>query len=136
VTPAPLPADTIDWLLERVLLPAYVARSLLVPRCPYGWSSWAEPTCSPTPPPAAAAELDWPMDVGAELSEQHQAVLEFEARWWRRPGAKEQAIRDEFGISAVRYYQLVNRLVDAPAAAVYDPALIGRLRRLRARRRF
>lgn len=59
-------------------------------------------------------------------------MLEFERSWWRHAGAKEQAIRDAFGLSATRYYQLLNRLLDEPAALAYDPVLVGRLRRLRS----
>lgn len=68
------------------------------------------------------------------LAARDQQILEFERRWWRRPGAKEQAIRDTFGLSPTRYYQLLNRLLDEPAALAQDPLLVGRLRRLRAYR--
>jgi len=69
-----------------------------------------------------------------ELTEREIALLDFEARQWLNPGAKEQEIRLEFGISAARYYQLLNALIDSPAAARYDPLLVGRLRRMKAGR--
>ncbi len=69
-----------------------------------------------------------------ELTEQERAILDFEKRWWRRPGAKEQAIRETFDLSPTRYYQLLNALLDRPAAVAYDPALVSRLRRLRGGR--
>ena len=69
-----------------------------------------------------------------ELPERDREILAFERRWWRHAGAKEQAIRDTFGLSATRYYQLLNRLLDEPAALAHDPVLVGRLRRLRASR--
>ncbi|WP_329015505.1 DUF3263 domain-containing protein [Micromonospora rifamycinica] len=69
-----------------------------------------------------------------ELTEREQRILAFEQQWWRHAGAKEQAIRDTFGLSATRYYQLLNGLLDRPAALVAEPLLIGRLRRLRASR--
>ncbi|MGD3153893.1 DUF3263 domain-containing protein [Tsukamurella tyrosinosolvens] len=31
----------------------------------------------------------------------------------------------------MRYYQLLNRLLDDPAAVAYAPAVVGRLRRIR-----
>lgn len=68
------------------------------------------------------------------LSELQQRVLEFERSWWRYAGAKEQAIRDEFGLSATRYYQTLNALIDTRAAMEFDPLLVKRLRRLRAER--
>lgn len=69
------------------------------------------------------------------LDAQSRRVLEFERQWWRRPGAKEQAIRDTFAIPATRYYQRLNALLDDPAALAYDPVLVDRLRRLRSARR-
>ena len=50
------------------------------------------------------------------------------------PGAKEQAIRDKFAMSATRYYQVLNALIDQPEALAHDPLLVKRLRRLRASR--
>ena len=47
---------------------------------------------------------------------------------------KEQAMRDSFGLSSTRYYQLLNGLLDKPEATEHDPVLVGRLRRLRATR--
>src|SRR5256885_1788685 len=78
-------------------------------------------------------ELD-PDTAVDELTEQELGILAFERRWWRHAGAKEQAIRDLFGISATRYYQMLNALLDNPAALEHDPVLVKRLRRLRATR--
>ena len=68
------------------------------------------------------------------LTEREVEILAFEARWWKHAGAKEQAIRDSFGLSSTRYYQLLNGLLDKPEATEHDPVLVGRLRRLRATR--
>lgn len=69
--------------------------------------------------------------TGDELTERERDILAFERQWWRHAGAKEQAIRDRFGLSATRYYQLLNGLLDRPAALAAEPLLVGRLRRLR-----
>ncbi len=69
-----------------------------------------------------------------ELSERDAAILAFERQWWKFAGAKEQAIRDNFQMSATRYYQVLNALIDKPEALVQDPLLVKRLRRLRATR--
>ncbi len=58
-------------------------------------------------------------------------MLAFETRRWRYPGAKEQAIRDEFGVSPPRYYQSLNVLINRPEALRHHPVLVNRLRRLR-----
>jgi hypothetical protein len=70
----------------------------------------------------------------AELDELGLQMLAFERKWWRHLGAKEQAITDLFGMTPSRYYQRLNALIDIPAAYVHDPALVKRLRGLRATR--
>ncbi|MEO7069615.1 MAG: DUF3263 domain-containing protein [Nostocoides sp.] len=70
----------------------------------------------------------------AELSERDRAIIEFERQWWKYAGAKEQAIKDLFDMSATRYYQVLNTLIDNPLALAHDPMLIKRLRRMRASR--
>lgn len=66
-----------------------------------------------------------------ELSELEKQILVFERQWWKQAGAKESAIQQTFGLSPTRYYQLLNRLLDSPAAMEAEPAVVGRLRRLR-----
>ncbi|MDH6237846.1 DUF3263 domain-containing protein [Cryobacterium sp. CG_9.6] len=68
------------------------------------------------------------------LTERDHAILAHEKRWWRSPGAKEEAIRTEFAISAARYYQLLAALIDSPLALAYDPLLVKRLQRMREAR--
>ena len=68
------------------------------------------------------------------LSERDQQILGFERQWWKYAGAKEQAIRELFDMSATRYYQVLNALIDSPAALAFDPMLVKRLRRMRASR--
>jgi Protein of unknown function (DUF3263) len=68
------------------------------------------------------------------LSRREHDMLAFERQWWRRPGAKETAIRDQFGVPPTRYYQVLNALVDRSDALAADPLLVRRLRRLRSAR--
>ncbi len=49
-------------------------------------------------------------------------------------GGQEQAIRELFDMSATRYYQIINALIDNPDALAFDPMLVKRLRRMRAAR--
>ena len=94
--------------------------------------------------PAAAAAGDGDAAEGAAapsvqvvtsgLTSRELAMLVFERQWWRAAGAKETAIRDRFALSPTRYYQLLNALVDRPAALAADPLLVRRLRRVRAAR--
>ena len=70
----------------------------------------------------------------ATLSDRDRRILEFERQWWKYAGAKEQAIRDLFDMSGTRYYQILNGLIDNPAALTVDPMLVKRLRRMRAAR--
>ena len=69
--------------------------------------------------------------TGPELSELDLRVLAFERGWAARVGAKEAAIRSEFGLTGARYYQTLNALLDSPAALRHDPLLVRRLQRLR-----
>ena len=69
------------------------------------------------------------------LTPAEEAILAFEAGFWSRAGAKEQAIRDRFGTSPTHYYQQLNLLIDNPAALQASPALVRRLRAVRDARR-
>ena len=73
-------------------------------------------------------------EAAASLSDRDRRILEFERQWWKYAGAKEQAIRELFDMSATRYYQVLNTLLDNPAALEADPMLVKRLRRMRASR--
>ncbi|MDE0974804.1 MAG: DUF3263 domain-containing protein [Candidatus Nanopelagicales bacterium] len=75
-----------------------------------------------------------PETSGPRLSERNQAVLGFERQWWKYSGAKEAAIRELFDMSATRYYQLINSLIDTPEALEFDPMMVKRLRRMRSSR--
>ncbi|WP_280262209.1 DUF3263 domain-containing protein [Nocardia wallacei] len=68
------------------------------------------------------------------LTRRELDILDFERKWWKYAGAKEEAIRELFGMSATRYYQVLNAVVDKPEALAADPMLVKRLRRLRASR--
>ncbi|WP_084470026.1 DUF3263 domain-containing protein [Jiangella gansuensis] len=68
------------------------------------------------------------------MDDREREILDFERRWWKYPGSKEQAIRSRLGISATRYYQVLNALIDRPEALALDPLLVKRLRRQRATR--
>jgi len=70
----------------------------------------------------------------AGLSELEVRILDFEASWWRYAGAKEAAIKELFELSAARYYQLLNDLIDRDDALAASPMLVKRLRRLREAR--
>lgn len=80
------------------------------------------------------AAMSEPGAVPGALCERDLLILEFERQWWKYAGAKEQAMREKFDMSATRYYQALNALIDRPAALEADPMLVKRLRRLRAAR--
>jgi hypothetical protein len=68
------------------------------------------------------------------LCERDREILAFERQWWKYAGSKETAIKELFDMSSTRYYQVLNALIDDPAALEHDPMLTKRLRRLRASR--
>jgi hypothetical protein len=69
-----------------------------------------------------------------DLSERSIQILNFERKWTKHVGAKEDAISTQFHISSARYYQMLNAIIDAPAAIKHDPMLVARLRRNRDNR--
>jgi hypothetical protein len=72
--------------------------------------------------------------IDSHLSGRDQQMLALERQWWKYAGAKEQAIRELFDLSATHYYQILNALIDTEAALAHDPMLVKRLRRLRTSR--
>ncbi|MEU6088863.1 DUF3263 domain-containing protein [Streptomyces sp. NPDC047085] len=70
-----------------------------------------------------------------ELGTREKAILALERRGFAGPGAKERAIREELGLPPVRYYQLLNALLDDERALAHDPVTVNRLRRIREARR-
>lgn len=69
-----------------------------------------------------------------QLAQRDTDMLDFERSWWKHAGVKEQAIKERFEMSATRYYQLLNELLENSAAMEYDPILVKRLKRLRVYR--
>ncbi|MBI3429660.1 MAG: DUF3263 domain-containing protein [Actinobacteria bacterium] len=78
--------------------------------------------------------MSTPTTQSSTLSDLEVRILEFERSWWRYAGAKESAIRELFDLSAPRYYQLLNDLLDREDALLASPMLVKRLRRLRQAR--
>jgi hypothetical protein len=81
--------------------------------------------------PTVSAEIG---EGSGGLARRDREILAFERQWWKYAGVKEQAIRELFDMSATRYYQVLNTLIDNPAALESDPMLVKRLRRLRTTR--
>lgn len=74
------------------------------------------------------------MEEHDALTQRDLDILDFERTWWKHAGVKEQAIKERFEMSATRYYQILNELLERPAAMEYDPILVKRLKRLRVYR--
>ncbi|BBZ27514.1 hypothetical protein MMAD_18090 [Mycolicibacterium madagascariense] len=64
------------------------------------------------------------------LTNQERAMLDLETRWWQTAGGKERAIR-ELGMTPVRYYQLLSRLLGTEKAMAYAAVTVHRLQRVR-----
>jgi hypothetical protein len=94
------------------------------------------PAAQPYPKDGAPGEPSVEADSGdpGGLSRRDRDILAFERQWWKYAGVKEQAIRELFDMSATRYYQVLNGLIDTAEALAADPMLVKRLRRLRASR--
>ena len=69
------------------------------------------------------------------LTQRDREILDFERSWWTATAPKDVQIRELFELSATRYYQLLGELLDDPEAMAYDPLVVRRIQRQRARRR-
>ena len=81
-----------------------------------------------------AASVESMNNAATTLTERDREMLALERLWWQYAGAKETEIRRRFDLSSTAYYQVLNRLIDEPAALEHDPLLVKRLRRLRDQR--
>jgi hypothetical protein len=85
----------------------------------------------PTREPESSHDTAPIAEAVSTLSVRDANMLAFERQFTGHSGAKEHAIRSEFGLSPARYYQVLNALIDSPAAVRHDPMLVGRLQRAR-----
>lgn len=68
----------------------------------------------------------------AELTVRHREMLAFEAQWWHHDVDRDTAVRQLFGLSYARYLQILNVIIEWPAALRHEPLVVRRLRRDRA----
>ena len=62
----------------------------------------------------AAEQTAGAADAQAEgLSARDREILAFERQWWTYAGAKEQEIRELFGMTTTQYHQRLNQLLDS-----------------------
>ncbi len=64
------------------------------------------------------------------MSPLQRMIIDFEQTYWHRLDSKENAIRETFDMTPVRYYQLLLELIDEPEALAAEPLLVNRLRRI------
>jgi hypothetical protein len=97
------------------------------------------PAVSCSSPRVGRWDASGPVTVGGrphtrkmtELSPRDQSILEFEASWPRHTGIKTHLILTSLQLRVSRYYQLLNQIIDDPAALPFDPMLVKRLQRER-----
>lgn len=75
------------------------------------------------------------MTAPQPLTRAQMELLEFERATWASAGRRDAALVERFGHSPIRHAQILNRLIDTPAALEYDAQLVNRLRNLRDQRR-
>ena len=69
-----------------------------------------------------------------DLTDLDREILAFEEDWAAHAGAKDEVVRERFDLTPTGYHQLLNRLIDLPAAEAHAPRLVRRLRRKRSAR--
>ena len=72
---------------------------------------------------------------GGGLTDRERRVLDLERGWWRYAPTKEEAVREQVGMTLGEYHPFLNALLDRREALDHDPLLVKRLRRLRSARR-
>ena len=72
-----------------------------------------------------------PRGTPAAAKKLQEQVLRIEKSWWKIANTREQAIRKELGISPLRYYMILSKLLDDADFYWQDPQLVDRLRALR-----
>lgn len=65
--------------------------------------------------------------MAPELNTRDRKVLDFEEQWPGHTGPKESAIRAAFRWTPARYYQILNAVLDKPAALAHNPILVKRM---------
>lgn len=82
-------------------------------------------------PPAAPAAPAVVAPGDEPLTEQERLLLDFELRNWISQGAKENAIYQELKMSAIKYWQHINRLLNRRATLREYPQIVSRLDKIR-----
>jgi hypothetical protein len=70
-----------------------------------------------------------------DFTDADRTLLTFEGRFWRHRGAKDEAVRREFGLTPWQYQQRLFAVCERPAALAEFPVLVNRVNRLRNRTR-
>ncbi len=83
------------------------------------------PIGSSTPPPRQTEPFP------PVTHEDKLAVIALAAQWYHYSGAREQDIRKRYGVSATRFYQVLNVLIDEPEIVKDCPAECRRFREQR-----
>ena len=68
------------------------------------------------------------------LTTTEQQILDIQGMPFKYQGAREALIRDELGLTATHFYQLLNMIIDTEPAMAYNPMLVKRLRARRVSR--
>lgn len=71
---------------------------------------------------------------GNHLTVREHMVLAAAEKRWRYLGAQDAYVREHLSMSLTRYHQVLNALLDDPAALEAYPQLVRRLQRLRDQR--
>lgn len=69
------------------------------------------------------------------LTTTEKRILALEQGFYKYAGVKDQQIREILHMTPVRYYQVLNELIDTEEALAWDPLTVKRLQRLREARR-
>lgn len=65
------------------------------------------------------------------MTEHEKTILTLAVAPFKYPAARERQAREEFGVSGIRFWQEVSRILDLPEAHAWDPHTVARLKEQR-----
>lgn len=68
------------------------------------------------------------------MNDQDKQILALAGEQFKYSASREARAREELGLSGVRFWQEVNRILDLPAAHAWDPHTVARLKDQRVQR--
>lgn len=68
------------------------------------------------------------------MTEHEKKILQLAVAPFKYPAARERKTREGFGVTGIRFWQEINRILELPEAHAWDPHTVARLKEQRIER--